>query len=130
MVLFGDSSVNSIVRQCSRHFSSSERIKRTLLIDNWSRAALSAEGRKTFLEVCGQHFGKILLFADELFEIQELIDQSTSTTLEIDHASVQQIGHKQRGHIIDRWVTLGREHTGDEKKITREIEEKERLIRG
>ncbi len=104
--------------------------KRALLIDNWSSANLNAEGRKAFLDICSQHFGKILLFADELFQIQELIDQSPSTTLEFEHASVQQLGHGQRGHIIDRWVALGREHTGDEKKINREIEEKERLIRG
>ncbi len=103
--------------------------KRALLVDNWNRATLNAEGRKKFLQFCDQHFGKILLFADELFQIQELVDQSPSTNLQFDHAAVQPLGHGQRGRIIDRWVTLGQEHTGEESRLTREIEEKERLIR-
>src|SRR5439155_9410353 len=68
-------------------------------------------------------------FVKDFFQIQELIEKTPSTILEFDHATVQQLRHKLRGRIIDRWITLGQEHTGDAKKLTREIEEKENLVR-
>jgi hypothetical protein len=61
--------------------------------------------------------------------LQELIEKSPTTMLEFDHATVEQFRHALRGRIIDRWVTLGQEHTADNGKMAREIEEKENLVR-
>lgn len=110
-------------------FQQWEKGKRALLVDNWHRTELNPEGRKAFLEVAGRHFGRILLFADDFFQLQELIEKAPSTMLEFDHATIEQFRHTLRGRIIDRWVSLGQEHTGDVKKISREIEEKENLVR-
>jgi hypothetical protein len=111
-------------------FLQTEKEKRVLIVDDWHRAGLNSEGRGAFLEVADQCFGKIFLFVDDFFPLQELIEGSATTLLEFEHASIEQFRHALRGRIIDRWVTLGQEHTAEGAKISREIEEKENLVRG
>jgi hypothetical protein len=110
-------------------FRQLDKSKRVLLIDDWHKAGINPEGRKTFLEIAGRYFRRIFLFADDFFQLQELIEKSPTTMLEFDHATVEQFRHALRGRIIDRWVTLGQEHTADNGKMAREIEEKENLVR-
>jgi hypothetical protein len=110
-------------------FEQLRKEERTLLIDDWDHSGLSTEGRTAFLDLCSQYFGKIFLFADDLFQIRELVDKSPKTTLEFDHANMLPLRQRQRGAMIDRWVVMGREDTLDEKARTREIEEKESLVR-
>lgn len=110
-------------------FRQLEKARRTLFIDDWHKTALNPDGRQLFLETAGRYFGRILLFADEFFPLQELLEGSAKTILEFEHATVEQFRHALRGKIIDRWVTLGQEHTGDKGKMAREIEEKENLVR-
>jgi hypothetical protein len=103
--------------------------ERALLVDDWDHSGLSTAGRATFLDVCSKYFGKILLFADDLFQIRELVDKSPKTTLEFDHAAMLPLRQGQRGQLIDRWVVMGREDTLEEKARAREIEDKENLVR-
>ena len=111
------------------HFRQLPASERVLIIDDWHRSTLNSDGRKAFLAVASEHFGTVLLFTDELFQIHELIGQSTETMVEFDQAYIPEFGHSLRGKIIDKWVVHGREHTVEKRIIDREIEEKERLIR-
>jgi hypothetical protein len=102
--------------------------ERLLIIDDWHRIKLNAEGREECIAQLGKYFGSIALFVDELFQLHELLERSPKTLIEFDRISLGQFGHKLRGQIIDKWVKLGREFTGEEKQITAEIESKERLV--
>jgi hypothetical protein len=110
------------------HFRQLPSYERTLIIDDWHRSVLNTEGRKEFLAVASKYFDRILFFTDDLFQIHELIGKSADTMLEFEQAYLLEFGHTLRGQIIDRWVALGREHTGDKRTINRDIEDKERLI--
>jgi hypothetical protein len=110
-------------------FQQLPRPKRALIVDDWHYAALNASGRRAFLELASQYFGKIILFADESFQIQELVSGSPDTLLAFDFATAMELGHASRGKIIDRWVTLGREHIAQETDLAREIEQTENLVR-
>jgi hypothetical protein len=101
---------------------------RVAIIDDWHRTMLNSEGRKEFLNHISKYFDKIILFTDELFQIHEVISNSPDTIIEFDHANILEFGHSLVGRMIDKWVTLGREYTGDIRKIRREIESKERTI--
>ncbi len=116
-------------REMLAEFQQLVKQDRVLVIDDWHKAALNHEGRREFLQIVGSRFGRVILFIDELFEIKELISNPADTILEFDHAMLREFGHRLRGRLIDRWVTLGREYTGDSRKMSREIEHKERLIR-
>jgi hypothetical protein len=104
------------------------RTERILIIDDWHKTDLNPDGRSAFLNLAGQHFERIFLFTGELFQIQQLMDKSTDIMVDFDRAMVSEWGHALRGSLIDRWVNLGREHTGSAREINRTIEEKERLI--
>jgi len=102
--------------------------ERTVIIDDWHKCPLNAAGRKEYLGHLKKYFGQIFLFANELFQIHEIIDSVPVTILDFDSAVILEFGHKLRGQLIDRWVALGREYTADDRLVAQEIEEKERLI--
>jgi predicted MPP superfamily phosphohydrolase len=110
-------------------FKQLPKTDRVLIIDDWDRA-MNSEGRRAFLSVVAHYFDTIFLFTDDLFQMHELLNQSADTMLEFDIASIGEFGHSLRGQLIDKWVTLGREYTGDTRRMTREIEEKEQLVKG
>ncbi len=85
--------------------------RRTLIVDDWHATGLNAEGRRAFLDVAARYFGKIILFTDDLFRMQELADKFSETMTEFEHLTIQDFSHLTRGTLIDRWLTLGREHT-------------------
>jgi hypothetical protein len=101
---------------------------RILIVDDWHKSGLTSEGRREYLALASKYFDKIFLFTDELFQIHELLSGSPDSILEFDHATVRAIGHELRGHLIDKWVRMGRSQTGDSREMNREIEVKERLI--
>jgi hypothetical protein len=102
--------------------------KRALIVDDWHRTQLNQDGRKEYLNVAAEYFGKIVLFADDLFQFQELVSKSPGTLLTFDHASLQEFRHALRGKVIDRWISLGRENTVKRQELAREITETERLV--
>jgi hypothetical protein len=102
---------------------------RVLIIDDWHKSGLNPDGRRAYVALAGRYFDKIFLFTDELFQIHELLSGSADSILEFDHATIREMGHGLRGQLIDKWVTMGRAQTGDNREMNREIEVKERLIR-
>lgn len=102
--------------------------RKVLIVDDWHYSDLDAEGRRQFLGVVSQHFGKVILFTDDIYQIQELAENSTEVMLQFDHAIIQPFSHVQRGETVDKWVKLGREHTGSAKELTREIEDTEKYL--
>jgi hypothetical protein len=104
--------------------------QRVLIVDNWDRAGLSPEGRACFLSTAKKYFGKVFVFSDPMFEAQEFATASKdkASLLQFEHATINEFGHKARGKLIERWLTLGREHNYDRKELIREIDELEKVM--
>lgn len=109
-------------------FQQSVTTRGVLLIDDWNSVGMNSDGRKIFLNIASQYFSKILLFVDEMFQIQELLEGSPETLLTYDSATIKEFGHELRGQLIDKWLKLGREHTVSAGALSREIEETESII--
>src|SRR6185437_2368180 len=109
-------------------FEQLDKRRRTLIVDNWHRTPLNQEGRELFLKCADHLFGRILLFADDLYQTQELVSKAVKELLKFDHAVIQEFNHTLRGELIDRWLTMGREHRIDDVELAREIESKENVI--
>lgn len=111
-------------------FEDLERAKRVLIVDDWHKAKFSAQARADFLSVSTHRFGKVFLFSDPVFDFQEFATRAKdqSTILQFQHATIQQFGYRTRGHLIKKWLTLGRERTHDVKELTREIDEIENIV--
>lgn len=132
-----EQNITSILEKAFRHEYGSEMMEefnqlllgeKTLIIDDWHRSRLNPDGRTAFLEIAGHNFGRVLLFTDELYQVRELVSKSASTILDYDHVTIREFRSSQRGRLIDKWLTMGREHTADQRKLNRQIEEKERLV--
>ncbi|HEY4933649.1 MAG TPA: metallophosphoesterase [Terriglobales bacterium] len=103
--------------------------KRALLIDDWHKTKLNPEGRRIYLEIAKQYFDTIILFADDMFSLQELVEKSTSSLFSFSHASIPEFRAELRGRLIEKWISLGQEYTASSRDLAREVEDTERLIR-
>jgi hypothetical protein len=128
--------LNSFLREFEHEYISTaleryrqlRREEKVLIIDNWHETTLNAEGRASYLHIVDNYFGKVILFTDELYQIQELADKSTKTLLEFQYATIQELGYVARGELIDRWMKFGREHIIKSGELAREIEETENFV--
>jgi len=110
------------------HFKLLNRESRVLVIDDWHRNALNGAGQKAFLQVASSYFGSVILFADMFSEIHEITNPRESTLVRFDRAKIAEFGPVLRGKLVDRWATLGREHSVSDLEVQRETEEMERLL--
>jgi hypothetical protein len=111
-------------------FLALENKKRILIVDDCNRAKLNSDARAKFLAIANQRFGKVLLFSDPIFDIQEFATRAKdqSTLLQFQHATIRQFGYKTRARLITKWLTLGREHSYDTQELTREIDQIENVV--
>jgi hypothetical protein len=102
---------------------------RILIIDDWHRAALNADGRRKFLQDAEKYFDALLLFVDDMLSLQEIIDKSPTSFFTFDHAVLMEFGAELRGRLIEKWVSLGQEYTASSRDLAREVEDSEALVR-
>src|SRR5262249_51347297 len=84
--------------------------KRALIVDNWHLTGFQSKGKSAFLSFATARFGRVFLFSDPIFTIQEFATQSTDqkTMLQFQYATIPQFGYKARGRLIEKWLSLGR----------------------
>jgi predicted MPP superfamily phosphohydrolase len=104
--------------------------RRALILDDWHKAELNSKARTEFLSLAYKMFGKIFLFSDPTFDVQEFVTRAKdqSSILQFQSASLSQFGHRARGRLIEKWLFIGREQTHDRKDLTREIDEIENTV--
>jgi len=107
-----------------------DKAKRVLIVDDWHKAVLNAQARADFLALANKYFKKVFLFSDAIFDVQEFATRAKDQTaiLHFEHATIQQFGYKARGTLIEKWLTLGREHSHDVEQLIREIDEIENTV--
>ena len=103
--------------------------RRILIIDDWHRSGLNADGRRVFLEEAGKYCSATLLFVDDMFSLQELAEHSAADFLTFTHALIQEFNSELRGRLVEKWVSLGQEYTASPQDLAREVEDAEALIK-
>jgi hypothetical protein len=100
--------------------------RRVLLVDDFHRAnRLNRKGKNAVLDVAGRIFGRIILLANDLFRFEELTLESDeqSVLFTFSQASMMPFGQRLRRQMISKWISFGREFTGDEEEIERKVDE-------
>lgn len=72
------------------------------------------------LAVLRQYFGKVVAFAHETFMIEEIADRQShdeELLIDFDLWRLKEFGHFLRGVLIERWFTLGRADTAEDKEL-------------
>ncbi len=108
------------------HFRQLPKERRALVIDNWHKSSLSVQGRRNYLKIASGFFGRLLLFTDNLFQIQEVADRAVSSFVQFDWIILSAFRHELRGRLIDKWLTLGGGSSLE--PLSHETEEVERIL--
>jgi hypothetical protein len=111
------------------HYQQLSKSKRAVLIDDWHKTTLNADGRREWLDIISQYAEIVVLFADDMFSIQELVEKSTSSFFTFSHASIDEFRAELRGQLVEKWVSLGQEYSASPREPAREVEDTERLIK-
>ena len=118
-------------RESLEDFLQLEKERRALIIDDFhkskfkNRAALNQ-----LIELACQEFGIVVVFADDIFRIQELANQTRNTDLlrAFRSLSIKELGHFLRGQLVKKWVMLGQESTFDENEVVRAVNDYAKVI--
>ncbi len=105
--------------------------RKVLLIDDFHRIKLNRKGLNKVLTLFDRLFRKIIIFAGDLFQIEEITkhnEEQQSILFSFHHLEIQELGYELRGRIIEKWITLGQEDTFDEMQVAHRIRDAERLV--
>lgn len=104
--------------------------KKTLIVDDWHTTRLNGEAQAVLLEELGNHFERIILIAEDLFQMQELTlpEESKKVFLAMPHVTIAPFGHVLRGQLIEQWLKMGQEDTIDQKVFIHEVDKAERRV--
>jgi len=104
--------------------------RRAVIIDDFDHCYLNPKGQRQFLEIARAIFDTIIIIADEFFALEELSQQAQDNRLFYDFESleIREFGYFLRGKLIEKWVTLGREHSISRAELDHEVHTHENLI--
>jgi hypothetical protein len=75
---------------------------RLLLLDDFHKVQLNSKGQKLFLRFLASYFGRLFVFADDLFRIAELATEATEEAFlgSFEEYEIRQFGHQLRERLI------------------------------
>ena len=131
--------IRSVSRAFSREYSREsledflqlEKEKRALIIDDFHKSKFKNRiALNQIIEIASQEFGTVVIFADDIFLIQELANQTRNTDplRAFRSLSIKELGHFLRGQLIRKWVMIGQESTFDEREVVRAVSDYAKVI--
>lgn len=118
------------VEQSSR-YTQLEPSKRLLIIDDFEQSRLSRKAQKDFLSIAKSFAGYVLIFADDLFMIEQMTQSAGDRNKELDafeHCEIKEFGFQLRGTLIERWLGLGYEMTEPPENFEHQIATTEKMV--
>ena len=111
------------------HFASVDLKQRVLVVDDWEHICFNRAGRVAIINRAAALFGTIILFADDIFLIDELSGKHEYAPLvAFEIADIREFGFKLRGQMARKWHTLGNTFIEDEQTVARRVAESTRVI--
>ena len=89
-----------------------EPSQRTLIVDDFELARLSRQAQKELVDAMTRFAGSVLVFADDLFMIEQLAHGKGNRNVQLgafEHCEIKEFGYRMRGALIERWHSFGYE---------------------
>jgi hypothetical protein len=105
-------------------------IEKALIIDDLHLSRLGRKNRNAIMEVAREVFGKVLLFADDVFVIEVMSEEvdENSILFSFRRARLREFGRELRYLLIQKWVSFGDEGDGDEEDMQHRISESDGIV--
>jgi hypothetical protein len=102
--------------------------QRAIIIDNLDRAKVRQGTLSSVIDYIEAHFGKIIIFAQEHFDIGRVITgRNRGLFFDFRQYHIDELSRVLRAELIARWVSLGRGEW-DEDARDREIKSREEVV--
>lgn len=104
--------------------------EKVLLIDDFHRSLINQRGQKLFMNTIRAAFDFIIIFADDLFALREMSEQSSDERLLSDFETyeISEFGYYLRGKLIEKWVGLGRQNVISIATLHLEVSRHEQVV--
>jgi len=102
--------------------------RKAIVVDDFDAAQITRRALGLIVRQLGEWFGKVIIFADEHFEVDRIVTGPDSTLL-LDYRQycIEEFNRVQRSKLIKRWVSLGRPDCADD-LFEREVDMREKII--
>jgi hypothetical protein len=104
--------------------------KRLLLIDDYHQANLQRTSEARLIQLAKNMFGHIVLSAADFYFIRSITrkDLEENPIQDFDVLEIREFGHRLRGRLIGKWLSLGRDAASDLPAIEYETRTTEKII--
>lgn len=87
-----------------------EALWKVLIIDDFDHAKISQSGQSIVLTWLAERFPRIVIFASDIFEIQDLANTSHLDIFNgYERCTIKQFGSFHRHNLIEKWLRLGQD---------------------
>lgn len=113
------------------YFKQMDHNKIIILLDNFNKIKVNTRYKAHFLKNLNDNFPNLIITGNELTTVEDIVADSNieedlfSTFTQYE---IKEFGHQLRGKLIDRWNTLGIEHTITEDERVRKLHQCENII--
>jgi DNA repair exonuclease SbcCD nuclease subunit len=116
--------------QSYEYFHQIDSDEKVLIIDNFHNCRLNATGQNEFLRNARELFGRIVLFADDVFHLEVLTSKAEESDAlrDFSHCTIRPSGYRRRKHLIEKWLILGQEFTISSEELAEERRRFEGII--
>lgn len=125
-------------REVQRHYGqgASERFwgltpdRRAIIVDDFHLCKLNPRLLESLLKSLAEVFGRIYLFADEIYRFEELYrnPSDVSQLSEFQVVELREFGFRLRGRLIERWHRLGRGRSAGDHALAQDVRKSELFV--
>jgi hypothetical protein len=106
-----------------------DRSHKVLLVDDFDKAKLSKDAQIKILNLLQQRFGKIIAFASDIFQIQDITKSTeTSPFSTFERCTIREFGKFHRHRLIKAWLSLGREDSEEIEAIDKQVVQTDKTL--
>jgi hypothetical protein len=104
--------------------------RRVLLIDDFHMSNFSRNNELRFMEFAQNMFGHIFVAADDIYRMADLSrkGKDQNSLKDFETCSIRECGHRLRAHLINKWLSLGRDTASELQAIEHEARVTEKVI--
>lgn len=105
-------------------FNQLESNERVIFIDNWENSNLNRDIKIGFISSLSLYFDTIIILSEDLpSNPQNIMQLSSQIQTDFHYLKINQFGYKKREELVDKWISLGNNHTLESEELIQKIDE-------
>ncbi len=115
---------------CLDRFLQLDPSRRILLIDDFHQSNLSGRNEMSLVHLAQNMFGHVFIAAADVYRVRNLTlrGKEKDPFDDFENCEIKEFGHRLRGHLISKWLALGRDAASEIQLLDYETRATEKVI--